>query len=118
MPPRRYRLAILVNPTAWGQAGSSSILVSRVLVLDPFSVATYVPSPMASAGFVVAFVLIRVPRGAPGPSDDACCAAIARDREQLRLPPPLNGRLEYGVAGPYEVTVNDTDLDEYTIWEK
>jgi hypothetical protein len=72
---------------------------------------------MASAGAVAAFALIRVPRGAPRPSDDACRAAIALDRAQLRLP-PLNGHVEFAVAGPYAVVVDDTELDEYTVWEK
>jgi hypothetical protein len=72
---------------------------------------------MASSAFVLAFALIRVPRGAPRPSDDACREAIARDRAQLRLP-PLNGHVEYAVAGPYEVDVNGSAFDEYTVWEK
>lgn len=72
---------------------------------------------MASSAFVLAFALIRVPHGAPRPSDDACREAIARDRAQLRLP-PLNGRVEFALAGPYAVDVNGTTLDEYTVWEK
>lgn len=72
---------------------------------------------MATDAFALAFALIRVPRGAPRPSDDACRAAIARDRAQLCLP-SLNGHVEYAVAGPYEVVVDGSELDEYTVWEK
>ena len=72
---------------------------------------------MASSAFALAFALIRVPHGAPRPSDDAFRAALARDRAQLRLP-PLNGHVEFAVAGPYEVVVGGAELDEYTVWEK
>jgi hypothetical protein len=72
---------------------------------------------MATSAFALAFTLIRVPRGAPHPSEAACREALALDRARLRLP-ALNGHVEYAVAGPYEVIVDDNELDEYTIWEK
>lgn len=72
---------------------------------------------MASSAFVLAFALLRVPRGAARPSEDAFRAALARDRAQLHLP-PLNGHVEYAVAGPYPVAVNGEELDEWTVWEK
>jgi hypothetical protein len=72
---------------------------------------------MATDAFVLAFTLIRLPRGAAHPSDAACREAIALDRSRLRLP-PLNGHVDYAVAGPYAVIVDGSELDEYTIWEK
>jgi hypothetical protein len=72
---------------------------------------------MATTVSVLAFALLRVPRGAPRPSDDAFRDAIARDRTKLRLP-PLNGHVEYVAAGPYPVVVDGSEIDEYAVWEK
>lgn len=68
------------------------------------------------AGAPLAFTIIRVPRGAPRPSEEACRRAITEDRQRLRLP-QLNGHAELVVAGPYAVTINGTEFDEYTVWE-
>jgi hypothetical protein len=70
-----------------------------------------------SAGASLAFTIIRVPRGAPPPSEEACRRAITEDRRRLRLP-AMNGRADLAVAGPYAVTIDGTELDEYTVWEK
>jgi len=70
-----------------------------------------------TAGTPVAFALIRIPRGAPRPSDDAFQQAIAEDRQRLRLP-ANNGYVDFGVAGPYAVVVDGAELDEYAVWEK
>jgi hypothetical protein len=72
---------------------------------------------MATTVSVLAFALLRVPRGAPRPSEEAFREAIARDRAKLRLP-ALNGHVEYAVAGPYEVVVDGSETDEYAVWEK
>ena len=69
------------------------------------------------AGSPVAFTIVRVPRGGPRPSAEACREAIARDRACLHLPPP-NGFTEFEVGGPYPVLVDGAELDEYTVWEK
>ncbi len=68
-------------------------------------------------GVSLAFALVRVPRGAPRPSEARLREAIAQDRERLRLPPP-NGATELQVAGPYAVLANGTELDEYVAWER
>ncbi len=69
-----------------------------------------------STGTPLAFTLLRVPRGAARPSEEAFRSALARDREQLRLPSRKSIELE--IAGPYPVIVNDTEFDEYTAWER
>ncbi len=72
---------------------------------------------MATDAFVLAFALIRIPRGGARPSDAAFRAALAQDRQQLRLP-PLNGHVDYATSGPHEIVVDGNELDEYTVWEK
>jgi hypothetical protein len=69
------------------------------------------------AGSPLAFTLLRVPRGAQRPSEEAFRVAIARDREQLGLPVGT-GPTDLEIAGPYPVVVDGTDLDEYTAWER
>jgi hypothetical protein len=63
-----------------------------------------------------ALVLLRVPRGAPAPTPACLRAALAADRERLRLP-PADGDIDYRLAGPYPVEVNGEGLDEYVAWE-
>ena len=70
-----------------------------------------------AGGVSLAFALIRVPRGAPRPSEERFREALARDREQLHLPPP-NGAMEMQVAGPYPILANGAELDEYVAWER
>jgi hypothetical protein len=69
------------------------------------------------AGAPLVFTLIRVPRGASPPSQDACRLAVVEDRQRLHLP-PANGHLELAMAGPYAVIVDGNEVDEYTVWEK
>lgn len=69
------------------------------------------------AGSPVAFALLRVPRGDPRPSEDQFRAALARDREQLHLQ-SQNGGSDLQIAGPYQIMVGGTELDEYVAWER
>ncbi len=60
---------------------------------------------------------IRVPRGAPAPSEQQIQDAIGRDRARLSLP-AVNGVFDIAIAGPYHISVNGEDLDEYVMWER
>lgn len=70
-----------------------------------------------SAGASPAFALIRVARGEARPSEDRLRAALQADRDQLRQPPPA-APTEMQVAGPYHITVDGAELDEYVVWER
>jgi hypothetical protein len=59
---------------------------------------------------------IRVPRGAPRPTDAEFRAALHRDRERLGVRDPLV-EFDMGVAGPYAIFVAGEALDEYVVWE-
>jgi len=61
--------------------------------------------------------MIRVPRGQPAPDEAAQRTAIERDRLRLHLPPEKYAR-DVTIAGPYPVTVNDQEWDEYVLWER
>jgi hypothetical protein len=69
------------------------------------------------AGSPLAFALIRVPRGEPTPSEEKFRAALAEDRKQLRLS-ERNGSDDLQIAGPYQIIVDDAELDEYVVWER
>lgn len=69
------------------------------------------------AGASVAFALIRVPRGGPRPSEEEFRAALRRDRDRLQLGDPVI-LPELAIAGPYAIIVDDTELDEYVVWER
>jgi hypothetical protein len=69
------------------------------------------------AGASLAFALVRVPRGEPRPSEETFLDALKRDRERLRLP-ETNGKPELEIAGPYAITVDGQELDEYVVWER
>jgi len=62
-----------------------------------------------------ALVLLRLPRGAPAPSDDSIRAAIEGDRRRLGLAPASAD--QYRVAGPYRIEIRGEALDEYVVWE-
>ena len=68
------------------------------------------------AGTGLALTVLRVARGAPAPSDTALHAAIERDRARLRVEAGTAAR-ELRVAGPYHITVDGQELDEYVVWE-
>jgi len=69
------------------------------------------------AGSPVAFALLRVPRGNPTPSEKKFRAALAEDRKQLHLS-EQNGGDDLQIAGPYQIVVDGTELDEYVVWER
>ena len=69
------------------------------------------------AGASPTFALIRVPRGDARPTDEKFLEALQKDREALSLP-ALNGHAEFETAGPYAITVDGDELDEYVVWEK
>jgi hypothetical protein len=68
-------------------------------------------------GTSVAFALLRVPRGEPRPSDEQFRTALEKDREWLHQPAP-SGAADVQIAGPYPITVDDAELDEYVAWER
>jgi hypothetical protein len=68
-----------------------------------------------SAGSSVAFALLRVPRGQPRPTDEQFHDALEKDCEQLHQPAP-RADTEMQTAGPYPITVGETELDEYVVW--
>jgi|GEM_PF-1109584 len=70
------------------------------------------PSP----GLASALAVIRVPRGAPRPSDAEQRAVLEGDRRQLGLPPETYQR-DCIIAGPYAVSIEGEALDEYVVWE-
>jgi hypothetical protein len=68
-------------------------------------------------GASVAFALIRVPRGDARPSEEQFRAALQQDRERLRHPDPVVPT-DVEIAGPYAITVDGSELDEYVVWER
>lgn len=70
-----------------------------------------------SRGTATALTVLRVQRGQPGPDAIAIRAAIARDREQLHLPPEKYV-CDFAIAGPYAISVDGQELDEYVVWER
>ncbi len=69
------------------------------------------------AGVASALTLVRVARGAPTPGGDELRAAIERDRVRLHLPAQDHLR-DLTVAGPYQITVDGQEIDEYVVWEQ
>jgi hypothetical protein len=61
--------------------------------------------------------MIRVGRGQPAPTEADLRAAIACDRQRLHLP-PQNHFYDVEVTGPFPVTVDGRELDEYVVWER
>ncbi len=68
------------------------------------------------AGASVAFALLRVRRG-ERPTDEEFRVAIDRDRERLHQPAP-RARTDVQIAGPYPITIDGDELDEYVVWER
>lgn len=61
--------------------------------------------------------LVRVPRGAPRPSDETLRSALAEDRRRLGLLPSDGGE-ELVVTGPFPIELNGQALDEWVVWER
>jgi len=70
-----------------------------------------------SSATPIALATLRLPHGAPRPSDETLRQAVERDRQKLRLAPPATP-MDIAVAGPYPVTVGGELLDEYVAWER
>ena len=61
--------------------------------------------------------VIRVSRGAPAPGQEDIRAAIEKDRARQKID---GGKYfaDVGVNGPYPITVDGKELDEYVVWER
>jgi hypothetical protein len=70
-----------------------------------------------SRGTATALTVVRIPRGQAPPDEAAIRAAIAHDRERLHLPPEKYV-CDFAIAGPYAITVDGQDIDEYVVWEQ
>jgi len=70
-----------------------------------------------SRGTATALTVVRVQRGQPSPDESVIRAAIAHDRERLHLPPEKYV-CDFAVAGPYAISVDGKELDEYVVWER
>ncbi|MCX8073739.1 MAG: hypothetical protein N3C12_15030 [Candidatus Binatia bacterium] len=70
-----------------------------------------------SRATATALAIVRVPKGAPRPSDDEFRRALEEDRARLHLEPqPYIA--DFFVAGPYSVTLDGQEFDEYVVWER
>jgi hypothetical protein len=64
-----------------------------------------------------ALAVLRVPKGAPRPSEEEFRAALREDRKRLGLDEqPVFA--DFGVAGPYPVVIDGVEYDEYVVWER
>ncbi|GBD24812.1 hypothetical protein HRbin30_00125 [bacterium HR30] len=72
--------------------------------------------PMSRAT-ATALAIVRVPKGAPRPSDEEFRRALEEDRNQLHLEPNPEIR-DFFVAGPFSITLDGQDFDEYVVWER
>jgi hypothetical protein len=70
-----------------------------------------------SRGTASALTMLRVARGQAAPSEEELRAAIDRDRARLHLPAEKYRR-DVTVAGPYAITIDGRELDEYIVWER
>ena len=70
-----------------------------------------------SRGTASALTVVRVARGAKPPAESELRAALERDRTRLNV--PLQKYIhDFTVAGPYLITVDGKELDEYVVWER
>ena len=69
------------------------------------------------AGTAAALTVLRIPRGQPAPNEAQQQAAIERDRVRLHLP-AHNHLRDVAIAGPYHISINGQELDEYVVWEQ
>jgi len=68
-------------------------------------------------GTASALTVIRVRHGEPPPTEQDQRAAIDHDRARLHLPPEKYVR-DITVAGPYPISIDGRELDEYVVWEQ
>jgi hypothetical protein len=64
-----------------------------------------------------ALTIVRVAHGQPRPEDAEFRRALERDRTRLGLPSQPYVP-DIGVAGPYCISVDGRELDEYVVWER
>lgn len=64
-----------------------------------------------------ALAIVRVPKGAPRPTDEEFRRALEEDRGRLHLE-PSSAFTDYFVSGPFPVTVDGQAFDEYVVWER
>ena len=100
----------------WPLNTSHQPLTTSHLLLDRGKTAPYTFRQM-QRGTASALTMIRVSRGAPAPSQDEVRAAIERDRALQKLD---GGQYfaDVSVSGPYSITVDGKELDEYVVWER
>lgn len=65
----------------------------------------------------MALVILRVPKGAPRPTEEEFRRALEEDRARLHLQPSSAFR-DYLVSGPFSVTLDGQEFDEYVVWER
>jgi hypothetical protein len=70
-----------------------------------------------SRGTATALTVVRLTRGAPPPNEDVIRTALAHDRERLHLPPEKYV-CDFAIAGPYAISVDGREIDEYVVWER
>jgi hypothetical protein len=70
-----------------------------------------------SRGTATALTVVRVTRDAPAPNEEVIRAALAHDRERLHLPPEKYV-CDFAIAGPYAISVDGQEIDEYVVWER
>lgn len=70
-----------------------------------------------SRATATALAIVRVPRGAPRPSDDEFRRALEEDRARLNLE-AQPGIPDFLFAGPFPITLDGQELDEYVVWER
>ncbi len=70
-----------------------------------------------SRAIATALAVVRVPKGAPRPSDEVFRAALQEDRKRLGLE-EAEAFADFAVSGPYPVLVDGVEYDEYVVWER
>lgn len=70
-----------------------------------------------SRATATALAVVRVPKGAPRLTEEDFRAALEEDRRRLKLTSETSF-YDIAVAGPYPVTVDGVEYDEYVVWER
>lgn len=70
-----------------------------------------------SSGTLIALTTVRVPHGDPRPSEETFRKAIESDRTALGLH-ASDERTDLAIAGPYPITIDQKEIDEYVVWER
>jgi hypothetical protein len=70
-----------------------------------------------SRATATALAVVRVPKGAPRPSDAEFRRALEEDLARLGLE-PRHEIPDFCVAGPFPVSLDGQEFDEYVVWER